>query len=86
MGLNLVTICQVHRQYNYSMRGEEFLDFQVIMRSKHSNCMQRGLVIVVPDNYTSVQNEDSGYTEMWDYDDRPKVEGIEHTLNKIGRG
>lgn len=86
MGLNVVTTCLRHKQYNYSMRGEEHLDFQVLMRSIHKECMRAQHVVVESDSHTIVMMEESGYTKMWPYEDRPAATSIEHTLRVMKGG
>ena len=76
MGLNVVTVCKRHKVYNYSMRTEEFVDFQAIMRSHHRECMEHGQVFIICDADTDITNESSEYSEMWDYEARPEIIGI----------
>lgn len=76
MGLNFVLVCEKHKMYNYSMRGEEFVDTQVIMRL-HGKCMKEGMVRAECDTHSLAPQSDSGYTEMWPYETRPYVVSIE---------
>lgn len=72
MGLNLVWICDKHKKYHTSMRGEEGVDFQALVRnSECKECFRIGSIKVQVDSHTLVESN-SSYTEYWpDWEQRP---------------
>jgi hypothetical protein len=84
MGLNLVVVCHVHKKYNYCYRSEEFVDFQALMRSEHRECMKMNQVTVHCDADDHYHSSDSGYTEMWPYEQRPEVVGAKVAAIELG--
>lgn len=75
MGLNLVWICDDCKQFDTSMRGEEPYDFQWIAR-KHRQCLKGWAVRVQVDQFFDERDlRDLGYTDMWEYENRPKIVG-----------
>jgi hypothetical protein len=68
MGVNLVWVCQRHRRYHHSMRGEEGIDFQALIStpSENSNecpayCFRTGNISV----HRDADFDTAGLTEWW---------------------
>lgn len=73
MGINLVWVCKTHRRAHYSMRGEEGVDFQALIRECDINdcpsrCFTMGRITVYGDG--DIDHEE--YAQIWpDYEKRP---------------
>ena len=74
MGINLVWVCHDHKRYHYSMRGEEGVDFQALIRtpSEHApecpaQCFRTGRMRVYLDSHFDYTQ----YEPWWSYEDRP---------------
>lgn len=72
MGLNVVTVCHRHEKAVYSMRGEEHVDLQRLMRTEHRQCMKEGQVRV----YCDADIDHGQYEDFWPYEERPAATGI----------
>lgn len=73
MGYNLTFVCHEHKKYHTSMRGEEGIDFQAMMREKEcpGPCFKQGKIVVYDDQHEppEVMRE---YAEVWpNWDIRP---------------
>ena len=75
MGYNLVWECKRHKQYAYSIRGEEGVDFQKIVR-EHRECFKSGDILVHCDADTDLASESNPTPSMWEHEQRPKVVGF----------
>lgn len=74
MGYNLVWECTRCNEYAYSMRGEENVDFQFIVR-QHRKCFELGKVIVHCDADTTLGSSINPTPPMWEHEERPKISG-----------
>lgn len=77
MGINLVWVCMQHGRYHTSMRGEEGIDFQALVRSRlsegegcPSRCFRDGRIRVFRD--ADFDPDKGGFREWWPvWEDRP---------------
>lgn len=74
MGINLLWVCHEHRKYHYSMRGQEGIDFQAMIRTPEEHrgcpaqCFRQGNIRVYLDSHF----DPTGYEEWWPvWEERP---------------
>lgn len=75
MGINLLWVCHDHKKYHYSMRGQEGVDFQALIRTPEeygtgcpSQCFRTGRIRVYLDSHF----DPTGYEEWWPvWEERP---------------
>jgi len=73
MGVNLVWVCHDHKRFHYSMRSEEGIDFQALVRTRNeagcpSECFKRGRIRV----YLDSNFDTTDFNEWWPvWEERP---------------
>lgn len=72
MGINLTWVCDTHKLQHTSMRGEESIDFQDLVRI-HPDCFKDGKMTVYHDGFW-YNNEYQEFYPRWDQRpaERPK--------------
>ena len=82
MGINLIWVCRYHRKYHYSMRGEEGIDFQALIRTPSETgaecpaaCFRAGRISV----HRDADFDTTELTEWWPvWEERPAERGKTH--------
>jgi hypothetical protein len=81
VGINLVQVCERHKVYAYSIRGEEAVDIKAFS-AIHHECANAGEVRLVYDWQTNADNEESPYTSEWEHELRPWEIGARAVIDR----
>lgn len=66
MGYNLTFVCTEHKRQHTSLRGQEGIDFQTLMREGHAHCFRDGKIIAYVDSHAPSEADYPDMYPVWE--------------------